>query len=109
DACGGLPAVVAAMLVGSTRRRIDLLPALPASWPAGAVGGLTTRTGLRVERLAWDADAVHLELRATAESDWVRAHGVELRLPRPVLHQGRPVERVPVPPGHVHAFDLRWA
>lgn len=109
DACGGLPAVVAAMLVGSTRRRIDLLPALPASWPAGAAGGLTTRTGLRIERLEWDVEAVHLDLRATAESDWVRADGVDLRLPRPVLHEGRRVDRVPVPPGHEHTFHLTWA
>ena len=38
---GGLPAVVAAMLVAHARgtAALDLLPALPAAWPTGAVRG----------------------------------------------------------------------
>ncbi|WP_068921339.1 glycosyl hydrolase family 95 catalytic domain-containing protein [Planobispora rosea] len=58
DVCGGLPAVVAAMLVRSSLPasgygRLDLLPALPREWPYGEAHGLVVRGG-RVERLTWE-------------------------------------------------------
>ncbi|RKS06155.1 glycosyl hydrolase family 65 [Nocardiopsis sp. Huas11] len=53
DISGGFPAVVAAMLVGSTEGRVDLLPALPRAWPTGRVEGLRARGGVIVDRLEW--------------------------------------------------------
>jgi hypothetical protein len=66
DICGGLPAVVAAMLLGSAEGRIDLLPALPAAWPEGEVRGLRARGGIAVHRLSWTPDAVTATLAAAA-------------------------------------------
>jgi len=59
DICGGFPALVAAMLLRSTLRpgpRIDLLPALPAAWPTGAVRGLAARGQVTVRSLSWTSD-----------------------------------------------------
>lgn len=53
DICGGLPAVVLAMLVRSGRRRVDLLPALPAAWPSGEVCGVAARDQITVRQLTW--------------------------------------------------------
>lgn len=81
DASGALPALVAAMLVQSTRSSISLLPALPTPWRTGGAGGMTTRTGLLVEDLHWDADGVTAVLQGRRESAWVRRDGVSIRLP----------------------------
>jgi hypothetical protein len=62
DICGGLPALVVAMLVRSGRDRVDLLPALPAAWPDGEVRGVATRAGVLVERLAWSPDELEAVL-----------------------------------------------
>ncbi|MCR2812402.1 glycoside hydrolase family 95 protein [Microbacterium sp. zg.Y1084] len=87
DAAGGLPAVVAAMLVASTQDEIMLLPALPAEWPSGSVTGLRARGGIVVDHLAWDADACTVTLRRLPEAAWLRADGrAGLRVGRaPVL------------------------
>ena len=53
DLAGGLPAVVAAMLLRSAHGRLDLLPALPAAWPRGRVTGLAARDAVRVSELSW--------------------------------------------------------
>ncbi|WP_233551127.1 glycosyl hydrolase family 95 catalytic domain-containing protein [Amnibacterium setariae] len=109
DAAGGLPAVVASMLVRSSRDRIDLLPALPATWPGGAVGGLTTRTGLVVERLEWSTTGLQVLLGGEEQSDWVRSQPVRLRLPRPVAVDGQAVREIRLPSGREHRLDLTWA
>ena len=36
DVCGGLPALVAALLLASRPGPLTLLPGLPAAWPRGA-------------------------------------------------------------------------
>ena len=43
------------------RFQIDLLPALPAAWPAGEVRGLRVRGGLTIERLAWTPEDIEVE------------------------------------------------
>ncbi|TDQ50777.1 glycosyl hydrolase family 95 catalytic domain-containing protein [Actinorugispora endophytica] len=66
DICGGLPAVVAAMLVRSREGRVDLLPALPAGWPRGRARGLRARGGVVVRRLEWEPGGFRAELTALA-------------------------------------------
>ena len=77
DICGGHPAVIVAMLVRSRTDSVDLLPALPAAWPAGAIRGVRLRGGLRLERLAWSAGTVEVD----------------------VVHRGGRPPRVTAPPG----------
>ncbi|GIH89599.1 glycoside hydrolase family 95-like protein [Planobispora siamensis] len=68
DVCGGLPALVAAMLVRSSLPpsgygRVDLLPALPEAWPYGEARGLVVRGGT-VERLTWEPGRIEAVVRA---------------------------------------------
>lgn len=63
DASGGLPALVAAMLLEAQPNRVTLLPACPDAWPAGEVAGLRGRGGLVVDRLAWTAGHVEVTAR----------------------------------------------
>ncbi|MBG0827949.1 glycoside hydrolase N-terminal domain-containing protein [Planomonospora sp. ID67723] len=70
DVCGGLPALVAAMLVRSSLPpsgygRVDLLPARPRAWPSGEARGLTVRGGT-VERLTWEPGRVEAVVTAWA-------------------------------------------
>ena len=62
DIAGGLPAVVAAMLVRSAHGRLDLLPALPAAWPRGRVAGLAARDAVVVRELQWRPGAAEAVL-----------------------------------------------
>lgn len=81
DASGALPALVASMLVQSTRRSIALLPAVPHGWRTGGAGGLTTRTGLVITELCWGVAGLRVVLRGGSESAWVRRDGVHVSLP----------------------------
>ncbi|WP_349425961.1 glycoside hydrolase family 95-like protein [Microbacterium sp. LWS13-1.2] len=111
DASGGLPALIAAALVQSTRDTIRLLPARPSSWTRGSVSGLTTRTGLRVVTLNWADDGVRLVLAADAVSRWVRREGVTVLLPRPAtVNDGtEPVDSFRLDDSDSHTLELRWA
>lgn len=73
DIGGGLPAVVAAVLLGSTEGRADLLPALPPAWTAGRVEGLRGRGGLLVDVLEWEHGAAHARLRSVEPRSLVAA------------------------------------
>lgn len=53
DICGGLPAVVAEMLVQSSAETVELLPACPEQWPEGEIRGVQTRCGVTVD-LEWE-------------------------------------------------------
>lgn len=52
DICGGLPAVVAEMLIQSSAQTVELLPACPPQWPTGKISGVQTRCGVTVN-LEW--------------------------------------------------------
>ncbi len=64
DISGGMPAVIIKMLVASAPGRVQLLPALPKEWPAGAVEGVLCRGQIEVERLRWGKDGIRLRLRS---------------------------------------------
>lgn len=103
----GATAAVAEMLVQSHRRswrdgrlvhRIDLLPALPGAWDAGAVTGLVARGGVRVD-LAWRSG--QLETGTLHAPDGRELH---VRLPEGVSEvtveagaAGVAATRIPVP------------
>ncbi|MEV1131155.1 glycoside hydrolase N-terminal domain-containing protein [Agromyces sp. NPDC049794] len=91
DASGGLPALVAAMLLNSTVDRLSILPALPQEWSRGSITGLRARGGIVVDRLEWDEDGCVLTLHRLPEARWLRPDGrVRLQSPRPFLIEGRP-------------------
>ncbi len=81
DASGGLPALVAAMLLGSTADTLTVLPALPESWPTGRVTGLRGRGGVVVDVLEWDGSSCALELRRLDAAEWLCPDGRVRLLP----------------------------
>lgn len=83
DASGGLPGLVAAMLLGSDEGSLTVLPAVPAAWPRGSATGLRARGGLVVDRLAWDPEGATLVVRRLPAAAWLAPEGgTALRLPR---------------------------
>ncbi len=64
DISGGLPTVIHRMLVDSQPGRIELLPALPATWYDGRIEGIRCRGNIEVRSLAW----THGDLAATLVS-----------------------------------------
>ncbi len=61
----GASAAIAEMLVQSHRDVIQLLPALPAEWKAGAVRGLRARGGFEVDVTWADGRATRASIRAS--------------------------------------------
>ncbi|MEV1019523.1 glycoside hydrolase N-terminal domain-containing protein [Streptomyces sp. NPDC050264] len=68
DAAHTLPALLTESLLQSTPDRLVLLPALPAGWPRGAVSGLRTRFGARVD-LAWSGGTCTAVIRPERDAD----------------------------------------
>lgn len=82
DICGGFPALIHAMLVGSTLDAIDLLPALPPAWPAGSIRGLAARGGIKVKELSWSPDRIQVTLIAGRGSSRLRQRkNLDVRVP----------------------------
>ncbi|HTN55568.1 MAG TPA: glycoside hydrolase N-terminal domain-containing protein [Microbacterium sp.] len=107
DASGGLPAVVAAMLLSSAVDTLTVLPALPDAWSSGAITGLRGRGGIVVDRLAWDDAGCTIEVRRLAEAAWLNPEGRMLvRCPRAFTVEGGP-ERV-LRAGESTLLRLRW-
>lgn len=112
DASGGLPGLVAAMLLGSTEDSLTVLPALPAAWPRGSVTGLRARGGLIVDRLEWEPGRASLTVRRLPGAEWqAPAEGTLVRTLRPasVRVDGAQAEearvRFGLEPVHV---ELEW-
>jgi len=83
DASGGLPGLVASMLLGSSTDSLSVLPALPATWPRGSVTGLRARGGLAVDRLDWEPQGASFTVRRLPGAGWLApSAGTRMRLPR---------------------------
>lgn len=67
DAAHALPAAVIESLVQSTPGRLVLLPAVPASCPAGELRGIRTRFGAHLD-LRWAEDGATAVLRPTRDA-----------------------------------------
>jgi hypothetical protein len=87
DICGGLPAVVLAMLVDSRPGHLDLLPALPKAWPTGCVEGVRCRGNIEVRSLRWSPEKIEVTLRSGTTQT------VAVALP------GQPPQQVKLPVG----------
>lgn len=108
DASGGLPAVVAAMLLASTVDGLTVLPALPDAWPSGVITGLRGRGGIVVDRLAWDEAGCTIELRRLPEARWLNPEGrLLLCCPREFTIDGGPERTFHA--GESATLRLRWA
>jgi len=71
DISGGLPAVVTDMIVQSSKRTIDLLPALPDQWKDGSIKGAWTRSGVTID-LQWkDGKPVKADLKSNRANEIV--------------------------------------
>lgn len=67
DICGGMVALVVAMLVGGNGDTLDLLPALPSAWSHGEIRGVAGCDQVTVSRLTWTPDRMEVELTAPTE------------------------------------------
>jgi hypothetical protein len=62
DISGGMPAVIIKMLVASDVGKIQLLPALPAAWPAGRIEGVLCRGAIEIQSLEWKGKQITVSL-----------------------------------------------
>ena len=83
DASGGLPGLVASMLLGSGIDSLSVLPAVPTAWPRGGVTGLRARGGLVVDRLEWNQHGASFTVRRLPAAGWLAPpEGTLIQLPR---------------------------
>ncbi len=64
DIGGGLPELIVAMLVQSSRGALELLPALPTQWTTGSIEGVACRGQVIVDSLTWNATHIRAVLRS---------------------------------------------
>ncbi len=75
DISGGLPALVAEMLVMSSSDEVVLLPALPDQWKQGSVDGILTRSGVTIG-LTWeDSQVQSVRLFASRDTRFTLKNG----------------------------------
>jgi alpha-L-fucosidase 2 len=72
----GATAGIAEMLLHSHTGEIEVLPALPDSWPTGRVTGLRARGGVTVD-IAWSTDGIDVALTADRKQERVVRYGDE--------------------------------
>ena len=112
DASGGLPGLIASMLLASGADVLSVLPAVPSTWPRGSVTGLRARGGLVVDRLEWHPLGASFTVRRLPGTGWLAPEdGTQLRLPRAA---GLLVDGVPALAGrlrigeHPVQVDVEW-
>ena len=106
DASGALPAVVAAMLLGSAPGELRLFPALPAQWAAGRITGLTARGGWIVDELDWSHERIRLRAHARPGTAWLRTTGTIIRA---AAKTGRGLDVIASIPADQEAIALDYA
>lgn len=112
DASGGLPGLVASMLLGSSTESLSVLPAVPTAWPRGCVTGLRARGGLAVDRLDWEPQGASFTVRRLPGAGWLApSEGTRVRLPRPasIRVDGEPMTGVQLNIGERPVrVELEW-
>jgi alpha-L-fucosidase 2 len=102
DASGGVPALIAEMLLQSTVGELRILPALPTAWPQGRVTGLRGRGGIVVDELVWTASAASVSCRFVAGSAAARTHDTVHVVPPPHLGGDLRVVQLGAEPTQLH-------
>jgi hypothetical protein len=90
DIAGGLPAVVAEMLIQSSREQLILLPALPEQWSEGSLTGVGTRCGVTLDLLWEKGQAVSAKMTAHTDAAFTirfRDQSWEIELENGESHQ----------------------
>ncbi len=77
DGNGAFPDIINRSLAFSLHGTLDLLRSLPPSWPQGSIHGILARGQIRIDRLAWDRPAGHIDLTLTSGV----AQTITVRLP----------------------------
>jgi hypothetical protein len=99
DACGGLPALMLAMVVQSERGKVKLLPALPTRWRRGSLTGARGRGPLTFEHVEWDE--VGFEARLSAGMTGVMTIGLPPRATRARVEGAEMLRSATPGPGEV--------
>ena len=67
DVANSLPTILMEMLATSDEGRLELLPALPKTMKTGSVSGMLGRSQFSIDDLAWDMDALTVDVTITSK------------------------------------------